>query len=122
MQWQMTNYLDESLTLGDMVAASQDLLDRARYIRQVGQRSKIKVLGTWLSQSPMLAVLLCSEELLIKARSQLLSWMESNGLGSGHIQLKNVNPQSNGYWECLQMSEALICMMSAVDHLESVLL
>jgi hypothetical protein len=122
MQWQQMTYLDGNLTLSDLQGISNDLLDRAKYIRRIGQKSKIKPLEMWLSQSPMLAQLSCSEEHLTKALSALRYLMATNESVNGLIPLKSVNPQSDGYLTCLLLTESMVCMMTTLGILEEVFL
>jgi hypothetical protein len=122
MQWLSTIDQTENPTISGLVRIAQVVYDRAKFILLIGEKSRIKSSEMQLYPSPMLEQLSCSAEHLIRALLVLQSWMGTNVSENGRTQLMNVNKASDGYAECLQMNEALLCTAALLDLAESVIL
>lgn len=122
MQWVQTTFLEDSLTLADMLRLGADLIGRGRYILLIGGRSRIKLSETQYVQSPTLEALLCSVEHLIKAHSALQSLTGTSAFVNGLTPLKNVSKVSDGFVECLLMSEAILTCSAILELAEGIVL
>lgn len=121
MQWAQMTFLEDSLTIADLLKVGQDLIDRAKFILRTGRKSRIKFSGIQYAQLPTVVALSCSVEHLIKARTALQSWMEMNESVNGRTLLMNVSKASDGFVECLQMSDAVLLCLNLLGLWEDLL-